>query len=338
MPLSSTAWHTVPKVELHVHLEGAIPHPVFARLVEKYAGPHAVNALPERLQYRDFPHFLETWAWKNGFLREVEDFTLVAEGAARAWAEQRILYVETFFSPGEFASKGLSALRIAEAVQRGFARVPEVRVALVADLVRDLGAERGARQLDELAEGRSLGIIGVGIGGSEHRFPPELFTEVFHRARELGFRCSAHAGEAAGPESVWGALRALRVERIGHGVRAIEDPRLVQELVRSGVHLEVCPLSNVRTGVVASLTEHPVARLVRAGVRLSVSTDDPMLFGNTLAGEYQALHEGLGLSVEEIHGLVVQAARDCWLPADDRARLVAAIAENPAWRALRRAA
>jgi adenosine deaminase len=311
-------YRRLPKVELHLHLEGAIPLPALWTLIRKYGGdPHVPDlpALRRRFAYRDFPHFLDVWNWKNRYLREVEDFTLIAEAVARDLASQRVRYVEAFYSPSDFAYHGLTAQVITAALRRGLDRVPEIEVALIADLVRNRGPEHGARNLLEIAEVRDRGVIGIGIGGAEHAFPPEPFAPVYERARALGFHTTAHAGEAAGPESVRGALRALKVERIGHGTRAGEDPALLDELVENQVPLEMCPLSNVRTGVVSSLAAHPIRRYVERGALVTVNTDDPKMFGNSLAEEYALLEAELGFTFDAIGELILNGVRASWLPA-----------------------
>jgi len=325
-PLSDAQWcAALPKVELHVHLEGAIPLDALWALIEKYGGDPAVPdraALRRRFVYRDFPHFIETWVWKNRFLREAEDFTFSAEAVARDLRAQGHLYVEAFCSPPDFARTGLTPQQILAALRRGLDRVPELPVALIPDLVRDGGPERAARSLEQVAECRELGVIGIGLGGSEAEFPPELFAAVFERARRLDLHTSCHAGEAAGPASVRGALEVLRVERIGHATRAAEDPALVDELLRRGVALELCPLSNLRTGVVASLAAHPALNWLRRGLRVSLNTDDPALFHTSLAGEFEALL-GLGATRAEVLEFLRRALDSCWLPADGRRELAA---------------
>jgi adenosine deaminase len=207
-----------PKVELHLHLEGAIPLDALWALVQKYGGDPAVPDLPalqQRFVFRDFPHFIDTWVWKNAFLREYEDFTFIAEAVAHDLAQQNIRYVEAFFSPADFFRHGLRTQELAAAIRCGLARAPEIEVALVADMVRDFGPERAAQTLAEVNEVRDLGVIGIGIGGSEQAFPPEPFAEVYEQARRLGLHTTAHAGEAAGADSIWGAIRDLHVERIG---------------------------------------------------------------------------------------------------------------------------
>jgi adenosine deaminase len=332
--LRNTWFERVPKVELHLHLEGAIPYGALWELVRKYGGDPSVPdlaALKRRFAYRDFPHFIETWVWKNGFLREYEDFTFIAEAVARDLLRQNIRYAEVFYSPPDFARHGLGTQRLTESIRQGLARVSGIEIGLVADLVRDFGPQKAAVTLAEVDEVRDLGVLGVGIGGSEHDFPPGLFEEVFEAARQLGFWTNAHAGEAAGAESVWGALRGLRVDRIGHGTRAEEDASLLDYLAGQGIPLEMCPLSNVRTRVVDSVKAHPIRRYFERGIVVTVNTDDPKMFGNSLAEEYRLLVQELGFSHGEIQSLILQAIRVSWLPEARKQQMVAAFRADPAW-------
>jgi adenosine deaminase len=324
----------VPKVELHLHLEGAIPLDTLWQLIGKYGGDPSVpsrQALAQRFQYRDFPHFLDTWLWKNGYLRETEDFCLIAEAVARDLAAQNVRYVEAHYSPSDFARHGLEPQELTRAIRDGLFRVPEIEVALIADLVRGRDPAEMDVTLQEVYEVRELGVIGVGLGGAEQSHPPEPFAAVFERARQLGFHATAHAGEAAGPSSIWGALRALEVERIGHGTRAREDAALLEHLAQQQVPLEMCPLSNVRTAVVPSLDAHPIRDYVRQGLLVSVSTDDPKMFNNSLALEYELLERELGFTRDEIRSLILNGARSSWLPADHKERLMADLQADEDW-------
>jgi len=306
----------LPKVELHLHLEGAIPLDALWTLVQKHGGHVDVpdpEALAAKFTYRDFPHFIDTWVWKNQFLRHAEDFAFIAEAVARDLARQNIRYVEAFYSPLDFHRTGLSPQVLTEAIRAGLDRVPEVTVRLVADLVRDFGPEHGAPVLEAIREVMGLGVIGIGIGGSEHGFPPEPYAALFARARAYGLRTNAHAGEAAGPDSIWGAIRALKVDRIGHGTRAIEDLALIAYLAETGLPLECCPLSNVRTGVAPSLEAHPIKAFIDAGLHVTVNTDDPAKFNNDLAGEYRALAATFDLDHDGIRRLALNAVEAAWL-------------------------
>lgn len=323
-------YERIPKAELHLHLEGAIPLDALWALVEAYGGDAEVPtpaALAARFAYRDFPHFIDTWVWKNQFLKRYEDFTFIAEAVARDLVRQNIVYVEAFCSPIDFARHGLTTGRLLEAIRAGLDRVPELESHLVVDLVRDFGPAEGARVLAEVIEARELGVLGVGIGGSEQSFPPEPWAEVFAEARRHGLRTSAHAGEAAGAASVWGAVRDLKVDRIGHGTRAAEDPALVALLAERRLPIEMCPLSNLRTGVVASLAEHPIRDFIDRGLCVTVNTDDPAMFNNSLADEYRQLAAVHGLSRAAIRDLVFNALSAAWTDDARKAQLHARFTE-----------
>ena len=307
----------LPKVELHLHLEGAIPHHVLWELMQKYGGDPAVptrEVLARQFVYRDFADFARTWNWVNNLLREYDDFEFIAAAVARDLARQNIRYAEVFYSPTDFLPAGMDLQPLTEAIRKGLRQVPEVEVSLVVDVVRNYGPERGARLLARVKEVRGLGVIGIGIGGSENKFPPEAFAPVYRQARELGFRTSAHAGETDGPASIWGAIRALEVDRIGHGTRAIEDPTLVNYLAEKKIPLELCVLSNVRTAAVAHPALHPARIYYQRGIPLSINTDDPTMFGNSLAEEYLTLHRELGFSRTDILRLIEQGIETSWLP------------------------
>lgn len=332
---SKDAWfEQVPKVELHLHLEGAIPDAVMWELMRKYGGDPLVPdvaALRNKFVYRDFTHFIETWIWHLQFLREYDDFSYFAAAVASDLARQNIRYVEAFFSPSDFARHNLEPQRLTEAIRAGLDRVPAVQVALIADLVRDRGPENAAITLAQLREVQHLGLIGIGIGGSEDLFPPEVFAPVYAEARRLGFRTTAHAGEAAGAASIWGAIRELHAERIGHATRAEEDARLVDYIVEHRIPLELCPLSNVRTGVVRSIGEHPARRYFERGLLVSINTDDPRMFGNSLAEEYRLLQEQLGFSRDDIRALILNGIESAWLDQKSKRQLIDTFTRDPAW-------
>jgi adenosine deaminase len=317
----------IPKTELHLHLEGAIPLDALWTLAQKYGGDPQVPdiaALERKFVFRDFPHFIETWIWKNNFLREYEDFTFIAEAVARDLLRQNILTVEAFYSPSDFKRHGLEVGRITEAMRAGLDCVPQVQSHLIADLVRDELPSVSARTLAQVHEVRALGVIGVGLGGSEQSFPPEPFEPVFAEARRLGFHVTVHAGEVAGPASVWGALRSLKAERIGHGTHAVQDEALLDWLAETQVPVEMCPISNVRTGSVRSLQEHPIRRFFERGILVTVNTDDPKMFGNRLADEYRVLQSELGFTEAELRVLIDNAERAAWIqPANSASGFVA---------------
>ena len=318
-------WSTMPKAELHFHLEGAIPVPTLWELIEHHGGDPVIKSqkqLVEFYTYRDFAHFMETWVWMNTFLRTYDDFEFAAEAVARHLVEQNVVYAEAFFSPSDFRRHNLSRQGIALAIRAGLDRVPEVEVPLIVDLVRDRGPEGTAATFDAISEvADEAGIIGIGIGGFEAENPPELFVDVFRRAREGGFHLTAHAGEADGPASVWGAINSLKVERIGHGVRSVEDPALVDYLVEHQLPLEVCPTSNLRTGVVSDWESHPARTLIEAGALVTVNTDDPAMFHSSLAGEFRVLEEIFGPDEKAIKRISLAPVEASFGSAESKQRL-----------------
>jgi adenosine deaminase len=329
-------YERVPKVELHVHLEGSIPLATLWELVTKYGGDPStpdLDALRRKFVYRDFRHFIATWTWQLAFLREYDDFTLIAEAVARDFARQNIRYVEAFYSPGDFRQHGLRTLPLTAAIRAGLDRVPDVEVKLVTDLVRNYGPERGAATLSEIREAQSLGVIGITIGGHEAEYPATPFADVYSDARDMGFRTSAHAGEAAGPESVWGAVRDARAERVGHGTRAVEDGRLLDYLAEHRIPIETCPISNVKTAVIPSVAAHPIREFLKRGIPVSVNTDDPAMFGNSLEEEYEALARGQDFTRDEIRALILSGIATSWMSDEDKTRMTREFETDPEWDA-----
>jgi adenosine deaminase len=320
----------LPKVELHLHLEGAIPLDSLLELIHG-CGDRSVTdleALERRFVFRDFEQFRDTWIWKNQFLRRPDDFEFIAYEVLRSLARQGIVYAEPSVSAGEHTNRGLDPVEVVRAVLRGAARAERdfgIRTGLLVDLVRDFGPERGLEWLRSLEPLRDEGLVGIGLGGSEHRVPAEQYVAVFHLARAMGFRLTAHAGETMGPQSVRAALDRLGAERIGHGVRAVEDPALVDELARRRVPLEVCPISNLRTAVVSRLAEHPIRQLVAAGVPVSVNSDDPTMFQTSLVEEYLALHRELGFDMRELVALAAEGIRSSFASVEERQEMLAAL-------------
>jgi adenosine deaminase len=335
--ITTRDWYSnLPKVELHMHLEGAISMPALWELVVKYGGDAAVPnlaALEQHFIYRDFEQFISTWIWKNQFLREYDDFTFIASSIARELAQQNVRYAEVFYTPSDFARSGLRSQELTAAIRSGLELVPQVEINLVADLCRDDGAVRTWRTLNEIAEVADYGVIGIGLGGSEAQYPPELFRNVFTHARKLGLHTTAHAGEAAGARSIWGAIEALQVERIGHGVRAIEDERLLAYLARTRLPLEVCPTSNVCTGVMPNLAEHPLLRLIERGLAVTINSDDPAMFGTSLTEEYRQAVKVCSLSHEQVRACILQAVYSSWLPDDRKHILADEIQHDASWSA-----
>ena len=286
-----------PKIELHVHLEGTV-RPDTLRAIAKrndYALPEDLESL---YRFRDFTHFIEVWILTTNALQTDEDWRqMVVDYAAEA-SSHGCVYLEGIFSPAERVRRGCDWEEIYEGVCAGAQEARErhgVEVRLTPDIPRGFTQEEARATVEWAGRFRDRGVVGVGLGGLEAQFPPEPYEEVFRLAKSLGLGSVPHAGEAAGAASVSGALEALGADRIRHGIRSVEDSGLVAELAGRGTVLDVCPYSNLRTGVVASLAEHPLPQLVDAGVRCSISTDDPAMFDTDLTRDYEAAAE-LGVS------------------------------------------
>jgi len=323
--LSREFLERMPKIELHVHLEGAIPRPALDELARKYGLAPFTDLLDrptERGRRPSFADFMDVWLRIGGLLREYEDYEFIAAALAGEFRRRNIIYAEVLFSPDRDSTAHLRPDRITEAVAEGFAQAPGWPVVrLIADFVRDNGPHAAGRALDALLAMNDRTIAGIGIGGSEASFPPAPFAPLFERARAAGLRTQAHAGESAGPESVWAAVRVLRVDRIAHGVRAREDADLVADLAASGMPLDMCPTSNVRTGAVDRIEDHPAAEFLRRGLKVTVNTDDPTLFGSALAGEFDLLVQTFDLGRNEIRTLLLNAANASWCGAEEKTRL-----------------
>ncbi len=311
-----------PKIELHVHLEGTVRPAALLQIARRngVALPaDSVSELAAIYEFRDFPHFLDVWWLTTGALRSDRDFRQVVVDYAAEAASHGAVYLEGIFSPSEPARRGVSYEEVFAGYCDGAADAWEshgVRVALTPDIVRGFPVEDAEQTVRHAIAHAGRGVVGVGLGGAEGEYPPELYERAFARARDGGLGSVPHAGEAGGPASVWGALDVLGADRIRHGVRAVEDSGLVRELARRGIVLDVCPTSNVRTGVVPSLAEHPLPELLRAGVRCTVNTDDPAMFGSDLGSEHAAAGR-LGVSPADSYEAGVLGAL-----CDDQTRAV----------------
>jgi aminodeoxyfutalosine deaminase len=286
-----------PKIELHVHLEGTVRAPTLKEIAKRndYALPDDLESL---YAFRDFRHFIEVWILTTNALRTAEDFRQVVTDYAAEAASHGAVYLEGIFSPAERVARGVGWDELFSGYCDGAQDALEqhgVEVRLTPDIYRGATAEQAEEVVRYSAKYADRGIVAVGLGGLEADYPPEQYAGAFDLTRSLGLGSVPHAGEVAGAASVRGALEALGADRIRHGIRAEEDPGLVAELAGRGTVLDVCPLSNLRTGAVASLAEHPLPRLVAAGVRCSISTDDPAMFDTDLSRDYEAA-ESFGLS------------------------------------------
>jgi adenosine deaminase/aminodeoxyfutalosine deaminase len=293
----------VPKAELHLHLEGSV-EPETLREIDPSLTFDEIQAIYD---YRDFDGFLRSFAEVGKRLRSPEDYAFVARRLVERLASQNVRYAEVIFAAGMLLWKGQEFEPVFDAVRAAVAG-SSVEVFWILDAVRQFGAEHALQVARLAAERVGDGVVAFGIGGSEERGPAEWFTDVFRFAGSAGLRLTAHAGEGTGPESVWAALQ-LGAERIGHGIAAACDPALMRHLRDRDIPLEVCITSNLRTGVVKRVEDHPVRRLYEAGVPVVLNTDDPALFGCTLTGEYRLAARELGFTEPELQHIIANGFR-----------------------------
>jgi adenosine deaminase/aminodeoxyfutalosine deaminase len=293
----------LPKAELHLHLEGSV-EPETLHELDPGTSIEDCRAI---YAYSDFDAFLKAFAAVGKRLRTPEDYALVTRRLLERLAAQHIRYAEITLAAGVVLWKGQEFAPIFEAV-RDAASESVVEVRWILDAVRQFGVEPAMRVAELAAERVGDGVVAYGIGGSEERGPAEWFTEVFAFARRLGLRLTAHAGESMGPESVWAAL-CLGAERIGHGIAAARDPELLRYIREHDIPLEICMTSNLVTGVVARLEEHPVRCLFDAGVPIVLNSDDPAMFGCSLTDEYRLAAKAFQFSEAELRGIAANGFR-----------------------------
>jgi aminodeoxyfutalosine deaminase len=306
-PAGATDPATFPKIELHVHLEGTVRARTLLQIARRNGVPLPADSeegLARLYQFRDFAHFLEVWLLTTGALRTDRDFRQVVVDYAAEAARHGAVYIEGIFTPAEAVDRGVAWADVFAGYCDGAQQAAEqygVQVRLTPDIPRGCPPEIAELTVQHAVAHRHRGVVGIGLGGAEARYPSEPYVRAFALAGDGGLGSVPHAGEAAGPASIRAALDGLRADRIRHGIRVVEDPGLLRELAARGVVLDVCPISNLRTRVVASLAEHPLPQLVAAGIACSVSTDDPAMFGTDLSADYAAARD-LGVT-----------ARDCYL-------------------------
>jgi len=307
----------MPKFELHIHIEGAADADTYFDIAKKNKVKLPVNSRQEWQRYfefRDFPHFIEVYTAAVSCLRTTDDYGLLIDNFFKHQSEQNIVYTEAYLSATFIVERfdDEDALDAIEAAVRAGQDKYGCVVNLIPDIARMM-PESQQQVLDFVLKGKQRGLfIGLGLGGLENGFPPGLFIESFAEARRGGLRTVAHAGEAAGPESIWGAIDELQVERIGHGVRCMEDPALVETLRERQIPLEVCPVSNYCLGIVKQGEMHPIRHMLDAGLNCCINSDDPAMFSTSLINEYETL-ASLGFSWSELHQFNLNALEASFL-------------------------
>jgi adenosine deaminase len=318
----------IPKVEMHVHLEGSMQPGTLLRLARKHniTLPVTTEEEAESLYaYTTFLHFLDVYQLCGACLQTAEDFAEITYEFLANQAQQNVKYSEVMVSLADHLNRGIDADVVLDGIFQGQHRGEsdfDTRMQIILDAGRqwpELVAETSRIAIAHAGNG----IIGFGIGGDEANFPPELYQAEFAAVHAAGLHCTAHAGEAAGAESMWGAIRTLHAERLGHGVHAHDDPELFRYLKETQLPIDMNPISNVKTGAVPSLESHPIRQYFDAGLLVTLNSDDPPMFGTSITNEYHMLATHLGFTRAELQQLSLNGITASFLPQPEKAALKA---------------
>jgi adenosine deaminase/aminodeoxyfutalosine deaminase len=324
----------LPKAELHVHHVGSASPRIVAELAARHAGSTPVPADPELLAdyfvFSDFAHFIDVYLSVVDLIRDAEDVWTLTFEVARELAAQQVRYAELTLTPYSSIVRGIPAPAYCEAVEDARRRARDdlgIELRWCFDIPGEAGVPAADLTLDVATLLRPDGLVSFGLGGPELGVPREQFASHFRAAIAVGLHSVPHAGESTGPETVWDALTLLGAERIGHGIAAAQDPRLLEHLRDHAIPLEICPTSNVCTRSVPSLADHPLPQLVAAGVPVTINSDDPPMFSTTLNNEYAVAAGLLGLDATGVAELARAAVRASFLDDLGKGTLLAEIDE-----------
>jgi aminodeoxyfutalosine deaminase len=322
--MASSAWSafivSLPKAELHLHLEGSMDPPTLLELKKRHGRSGTVAEVEQLYRYKDFSGFLLAFKAVTEELETPEDYELITYRLMEKLRKENVLHAEVYVSVGVCLWRKQDFDAIFAGLERGRQRGERdfgTSLLWIFDAVRQFGPDQAQRVAELGVRYRSASVVGFGIGGDERQAAPELFRDVYAYAAAQGLRLTAHAGETAGPGSVWGALN-LPAERIGHGFTAWQDLELVEALSERQVPVEICITSNLRTGVCATLAEHPVRNYFDQGVMVTLNTDDPAMFATSLSREYQLAQDSFGFTDEHLRELARNSFEASFLPAEKK--------------------
>jgi adenosine deaminase len=296
----------IPKAELHIHIEGSLEPELMFRLARKHhisLPYHSIDEIRQAYHFNDLQSFLDLYYQGSRVLIDEDDFYMLTCNYLQKAAAQNVRHVEIFFDPQAHTRRGIKFETVVRGINRALSECGQrlgLSYALIMCFLRDRPVSEAMETLEQALEFRNL-ITGVGLDSAERGYPSALFAPVFERARKHGFKAVAHAGEEGPPEYIWQAVEVLKVKRIDHGVRCMEDHKLVQHLARHQIPLTVCPLSNVKLRVFRSLDQHNILQMVKAGLCTTVNSDDPSYFGGYIVENFMALQQTFNLDSRDIY-------------------------------------
>jgi len=331
---------SLPKAELHLHLEGSVDPATLVELSRRYNTPLPTennrydatgsgDALTEEdvrrlYSYKDFNGFLMAFKAVTERLRSPEDYELVTYRLMQKLRQQNVMHAEVYVSIGVVRWRGQPVEPLFEGMERGRERGQRdfgVSLLWIFDAVRHFGAEAAAEVFNLAARLRERNVVAIGIGGDEARGPAEWFRDLYKKAADNGLHLTAHAGETTGPESIWGALN-IGAERIGHGLAAAQDPELLEVMAQKQVPVELCVSSNLRTGASPGLAEHPIKKFFEHGLMITLNTDDPAMFQTSLNREYEIAQQEFGFSEDHLRELARNSFEASFLPVERKLRFL----------------
>jgi adenosine deaminase len=327
LAIPETFLREIPKAELHIHIEGSLEPELMFEIAQRngvvlrYA---SIEEVRRAYDFSDLQSFLDVYYEATQVLLHEQDFYDLTRAYLQKVASQNVRHAEIFFDPQAHTGRGVPFETVITGIRRALVdgeQQLDVSSKLIMCFLRHLSAQEAMETLHRALPYEEW-IVGVGLDSSEVGHPPEDFKAVFDRAREHGFLTVAHAGEEGPPEYIWQALEELKVSRIDHGVRCVEDPQLVEKLVAEQIPLTVCPLSNVKLRVFDSIQDHNLKRLLDLGLRATVNSDDPAYFGGYIAENFHAAQEGLHLSQDDVYRLVKNSFQASFLSAGEKQQLL----------------
>ncbi len=330
--MDSSFFFTLPKVEIHNHLEGTITPVTLHQLAKKNVSgsllAESIEECEKKYKFTDFLGFLNAFASVNTFIQDTSDFDILFENNIQSLEKENYRYIEYLLSIDTFLKKNMSLIEILDRIKANIKKLSSdhLRIGgIIIDFVRNYGPSNALEILQELKpviEDYQDILLGISIGGDEIHFPASAFSKVFELARELSLKTTAHAGEAAGYQSVWDTIFNLKTDRIGHGLHVYESKDLIKYLRATQTPLEICPTSNFKTGLISNLKQHPLRDYYVNGLNVTLNTDDSGFFGNSLSKEFEFCANAFHFDEIEIKQLVLNAAESCFYDEFSKKELI----------------